>query len=114
MSDANQLLDKLQRIRDRGNKEPSAVVDLLVDEINTQAARIKALEKDAAWQPIETVPKDHFPRLFRVNGYVVQGFVDVTGAYLVQQNGKMPCKFIGKPAHWMPLPSPTMQEGSNG
>lgn len=61
--------------------------------------------KKYQWQPIETVPNDHFPRLFRVNGFVVQGFLDVTGQLLVQPNGGLPRKMKGKPTHWMPLPS---------
>ena len=57
------------------------------------------------WQPIETVPKDHFPRLYLCRGKVVQAFVDVTGVLTVQHE-------LGwrtmrrKPTHWMPLPEP--------
>jgi hypothetical protein len=55
------------------------------------------------WQPIDSEPNDHLPRLYFCMGKVVQGFVDVTGQRCVQHE-------LGwramrrKPSHWMPLP----------
>lgn len=78
-------------------------------EIAALTAERDALRKDAGrlgWEPIESEPKDMESRLFRVNGFCVQGFIDATGA-LCAQNDRQPWrKMHGKPTHWMPLPPP--------
>jgi hypothetical protein len=51
----------------------------LIAKIRKLQAEVEALRTDAEWQPIETSPKDHSPRLFRVKGFAVQGFLDATG-----------------------------------
>lgn len=57
------------------------------------------------WQPIETAPKDMFPRLYRINGFCVQGFVDATGILMTQSEIRPHWRTAkGKPTHWMPLP----------
>ena len=57
------------------------------------------------WQPIETAPKNGFSRLYRINGFCVQGFVDATGALMVQSEIDPHWRMArGKPTHWMPLP----------
>jgi hypothetical protein len=70
------------------------------------AAKIEALEKAYQWQPIETAPKDMAPRLYRVNGRCVQGFVDATDMLCTQTDYQPWRKMHGTPTHWMPLPKP--------
>lgn len=41
-----------------------------------------------AWQPIETAPKDHFPRLFLFDGAVVQCFFDAAWNLTAQNNSE--------------------------
>lgn len=59
------------------------------------------------WQPIETAPKDLGSRLYLVERFCVQGFVDATGLLQAQTeiypNYRQMRK---KPTHWMPLPAP--------
>lgn len=57
------------------------------------------------WQPIETAPKDMAARIYRVNGYAIQGFVDAAGIYNVQNERGEWRKMRGIPTHWMPLPA---------
>ena len=57
------------------------------------------------WQPIETAPKDHLPRLYFVYGKIVQGFVDVTNTLIVQHEFGWR-RMRRQPTHWMPLPKP--------
>jgi hypothetical protein len=57
------------------------------------------------WQPIETMPKDHMPRLFYCYGKILQGFVDVTGQLIVQHELGWR-QMRRKPSHWRPLLSP--------
>lgn len=60
------------------------------------------------WLPIESAPDDMFPKLYRVRGFCVQGFVDATGMLCVQNDREPWRKMRGTPTHWMPLPaSPT-------
>ena len=64
-----------------------------------------AVASGAGWLPIESVPKDWNSRLFRVNDFCVQGFVDATGV-LCAQNDRQPWrKMHGKPTHWMAIPA---------
>ena len=64
-----------------------------------------AVADGAGWLPIETAPKDMESRLFRVNDFCVQGFIDATGV-LCAQNDRQPWrKMHGKPTHWMPIPA---------
>ena len=59
------------------------------------------------WQLIETAPKNGLSRLYRINGFCVQGFVDATGALMVQSEISPHWRMArGKPTHWMPLPAP--------
>jgi len=63
------------------------------------------------WKPIETAPNNSFPRLYRINGFCVQGFIDATGTLMVQS--EIPPhwrKARGKPTHWQPLPQPPKEE----
>jgi hypothetical protein len=69
-------------------------------------AEVEALRKDATWQPIDTAPKDHFPRLYMVKGRCVQGFIDVTGMHCAQTDYQPWRKMYCTPTHWMPLPKP--------
>ena len=56
------------------------------------------------WRSIESEPQDFASRLYLVNGFCVQGFVDAAGI-LCAQNDRQPWrKMHGKPTHWMPLP----------
>lgn len=58
-----------------------------------------------AWLPIESAPKDMGARLFLVDGYCVQGFMDATGVLNVQSEISPHWrKMRGTPTHWMPLP----------
>ena len=58
------------------------------------------------WQLIETAPKNGLSRLYRINGFCVQGFVDATGALMVQSEISPHWRMArGKPTHWMPLPA---------
>lgn len=64
------------------------------------------------WQPIETAPTDHFPRLLRVRGLTMQGFRDVAGHWNIQTETPPHWrKLRGKPTHWMPLPEAPAKEG---
>jgi riboflavin synthase alpha subunit len=46
------------------------------------------------------------PRLYRVGGFCVQGFVDATGELMAQSEVSPHWrKMRGKPTHWMPLPA---------
>ena len=67
-----------------------------------------------SWQPIETAPKDLAARLYLANGITLQGFVDVTGALLVQNERRGWRAMRIKPTHWMPLPSAPSTEGAAG
>lgn len=72
-------------------------------ELREAASIVRAVE--GAWQPIETAPTDHLPRLYLCRGRVVQGFVDVTGRLTVQHElGWRAMRRV--PSHWRPLPAP--------
>jgi Protein of unknown function (DUF551) len=58
------------------------------------------------WQPISSGPPDMGAYLFLVNGRCLQGFVDATGAYCVQDERSVYRGMRRKPSHWMPLPAP--------
>jgi hypothetical protein len=115
MSATTKLENRLLRLSEHHNlqyKESASISDA-VETLHTQAAKIEALQaevemlrKDAAWQPIETAPKDHFPRLYMVEGRCVQGFVDVTGMFCTQTDYQPWRKMYGAPTHWRPLPQP--------
>lgn len=56
------------------------------------------------WKPIETAPKDSFSRMYRINGFAVQGFVDATGQLMVQSEISPHWRMArGNPTHWSPL-----------
>ena len=60
----------------------------------------------AGWQAIETTPKNMTPCLYLVGRYCVQGFVDATGALMIQSEVSPHWRRMrGKPTHWMPLPA---------
>lgn len=68
----------------------------------------RQLVKDAArWQPIEMAPTDRLPRLYLINGFCVQGFLNAAG-YLMVQSEIYPHwrRARGRPTHYMPLPQP--------
>lgn len=68
-------------------------------------------QEQAAWQPIETAPKDMAARLYLTDGCCVQGFVDATGRLMVQNEAFPHWRLMrGKPTHWMPLPAAPSQE----
>lgn len=59
-----------------------------------------------AWLPIETKPANMASRLYWVDGFCVQGFVDATGELMAQSEVSPHWrKMRGKPTHWMPLPA---------
>lgn len=67
------------------------------------------------WQPFETAPKDMASRLYLVNGFCVQGFVDATGELMAQSEVSPHWrKLQGKPSHWAPLPVRTTVTGAAG
>jgi hypothetical protein len=106
-----------------------------IECINTQAARIKELEKASLWQPIETAPRDSSKILLGlpVNtdddsgsvstaGYWQEGWEDSVddmgcdnGFVDVHYQEFSPSRSFGaaayrstgrQPTHWMPLPKP--------
>lgn len=65
----------------------------------------KMMVKPDGWLPIETAPKGYESRLFRVNGFCIQGFTDATGVLCAQNDRQSRRKMHGKPTHWMPVPT---------
>lgn len=57
----------------------------------------------AGWQPIETAPKDMGARLLLVGDCCVQGFIDATGRWCVQDDRSAWRMMRGRPTHWAPL-----------
>jgi len=78
----------------------SCEVNQAIEELRASLAK-----PDSAWMPIKTVPNDMAARLYRVNGFCVQGFVDATGVLCAQNDRQTWRKMAGKPTHWMPLPA---------
>ena len=65
----------------------------------------EVVKRMTGWMPIETVPKNAFSRLYLIKGFCVQGFIDATGALMVQSEISPHWRIArGKPTHWMPLP----------
>jgi hypothetical protein len=76
--------------------------------IDTQAAEVEALRKDASWQPIETAPKDDVvlgfvPHQNEKSGYVCPIIRTKENAWV---NTSCPNFCEEKPILWMPLPMP--------
>ena len=85
------------------------------DDVSALIAHIDGRTAGAApaWQPIETAPANMAPRLYRVGGFCVQGFVDAAGELMVQSEVSPHWrKMRGEPTHWMQLPAaPSPQPG---
>lgn len=107
-----------ERIDELWDETPTADAETF-NEVRRRFAR--AIEREVAaqagqvavpgWQPIETVPGDMSSRLYLVEGFCLQGFVDAAGDLMVQSEVSPHWrKMRGKPTHWMPLsPSPVKE-----
>ena len=75
-------------------------------------AKIKELEAQLEWQPIETAPKDGTVILCNERGWVYTAFwgMKTPDEYYYNQRSKTPQwlshNFPQEPTHWMPLPNP--------
>jgi|SRR5579863_7168928 len=88
------------------------------EQIELAQAAIRALcaskpdpSTDSAWQPIETVPKNHFPILLYGKYGTLVGFQDVTWEWW-----PFPAhEALGyTPTHWMPLPARPQSQTDRG
>lgn len=112
MSRAETLHEELMQLESAYNDAADAAEGYEADLVDARAqivsltALIASLEAERQWQPIETVPKDHFARLVYSmdGGGTMVAFVDVTGQWFSfpSCNECVPLRFI--PTHWMPLP----------
>jgi hypothetical protein len=90
----------------------------LLTKIDQLQAEVEALRKDAAWQPIETAPKDETPVLIfgGIQHPEVGSSRTITRATLANWSTSSECwdvldcdyysVSIENPTHWMPLPKP--------
>lgn len=84
----------------QGSPSPRRLEDY--DEV---IARVKALEADKGWRPIETAPKDED--------------VLIAAAHIPESVGRASCEngewykwpYLSQPTHWMPLPEPPKEDG---
>lgn len=75
----------------------------LQTRITELEAQLAVVQKNAAWQPIETAPKDGKDLLLS-DGVVRIAFWDTArGGLWSKWPGREECKY---PNHWMPLPKP--------
>lgn len=103
------IIEKLRDIHSVGRIEDCSHSTQVCADAADEIDRLRA---EREWRPIETAaPKIGLPRLYRINGFCVQGFVDATGALMVQSEIAPHWRMArGKPTHWMPLPAAPKQE----
>ena len=78
----------------------------MFNRITELETKLEEAQKDAAWQPIETAPKDGTPILAYNNRMVLEVWYSVPwGKFVVSETGG---SNLISPTHWMPLPKPPL------